>query len=82
MTDREALQDKNTLKSLTGNIQLMKVMNIINNLPAIFQNKDVKVGNIRIVNPYLNQSTQAARIELFSNFNRLIQKTGLKNNLI
>ena len=81
MTDREALQDKNTLKSLTGNIQLMKVMNIINNLPAIFQNKDVKVGNIRIVNPYLNQSTQAARIELFSNFNRLIQKTGLKNNL-
>ena len=62
-SDRTAVVDKNVLKATNGNVELMKVLFAINEIPELF-NGIFKVGDIKVINPSYSEATFASQEEL------------------
>ena len=72
--------DRNLLKATSGNIDLMKVMLALNEMPNWF-NGIFKVGNIKVLNIKRKSATKASTHEITSTFNMLCRETGITNNM-
>lgn len=79
-TDRSAKNKPNILAATTGNIELMKVLFAINEIPDLF-NGIFKVGNILAINPSESSATKASQKELLTTFNSLVSHLNIKNNI-
>jgi len=79
-TDREALADKQTLMATHGNIELMKILFALNEMPELF-NGVFKVGDIKVINPYTGESTLAYQDQLLTNFNKITKHLNITNHL-
>ena len=72
--------NKNLLKATSGNIDLMKVMLALNEMPDWF-NGIFKVGNIKVLNIKQGKATEANTHEIMTTFNLLCRETGIANNM-
>lgn len=70
------------LDSTYGNIDLMKTLFIINEIPEIFKDPDGNftniLGKIQVINPILGRGLTADNKQIFENFNYLMKKAGKK----
>lgn len=67
------------LPSLTGNIELMETMLVLNNLKSVF-NKNTAIGTIEVINPYYGNSITASNEQLYYSFKTLDYHHPLKEN--
>ena len=51
----ENMPNELALESVQGNIEMMEVMFAINSIPSLFVENSAIVGNIVVLNPYLQQ---------------------------
>ena len=72
--------NKNLLKATSGNIDLMKVMLALNEMPNWF-NGIFKVGKIKILNMKNGTATEASTHEITTTFTLLCRETGVQNNM-
>lgn len=78
--DSDAVVDDYLLRASNGNIDLMKVMFALNEIPEWF-NGIFKVGNIRVVDPITSQGTVANSRTVRNSFRKLCEVTKIKSNL-
>ena len=78
-TDKQLEKDPSIMKSTIGNIELMKGMVIANHLSDILG--ETKIGEIKTMNVWKPQVISSSIGKLRSNFNQLMNKASLTNNL-
>lgn len=70
-------------QAVYGNIELMEVMFVINNIASIFQeNSDTKVGRIQVANPIWNEGISMSNEELLYTYKRLNDYKPVENDNI
>lgn len=75
-----SVANRNLLKATSGNIDLMKVMLALNEMPDWF-NGIFKVGNIKVLDIKHGKATEANTHEIMTTFNMLCRETGVANNM-
>lgn len=77
--DAHALNNPYILTSNNGNIELMKIMAALNEMPDVLG--DVfKIGTMKVINPYSSKATIATSRQIRETFNLLAKETGVVNN--
>lgn len=66
-------------RSITGNIELIEAMLVLNNMPELFE-QNAKVGNMRVINPMGNTGVSLSNKELLYNFTELAKHIPLEEN--
>lgn len=69
-TNEKAAKDREILPATTTNIELIRVLSILNNSPELFNN--AKLGNVKVLNYYSDKKWDTENMDLIvKNFNKL-----------
>lgn len=75
----KGISDKNMLKAYEGNIEIMKVMSILNNMKELF-NGVRYIGNIRVINYEDGNELPVRNSDVMYSYNRLRRLANLKSS--
>lgn len=83
LDDTRAMNNNTQIKPLenfSGNVDLIQVMSVLNQLAPLFNNKII--GNIQVINPDLQQGMQATNKQLLYNYSTLLRLSKRQNNFL